>query len=91
MGGGNPADPVTEAKAPGRPRHTVGGLAARLAVLEARVDQMATRSDVRAILEELIAQQRRHRRTVIAAAIPLILTSAAALAEIVRVFALGRI
>lgn len=79
-----------QAPGPGRPRHTVGGLAARLAVLEARVDQMATRADVRAILEELIAQQRRHRRTVIAAAVPLILTSAAALAEIVRVVALGR-
>jgi len=76
---------------PPGPRHTLNGLASRMAVLEARLDGLATKSDVKEILDEMLRQQRRHFWQMMAAVVPITLTCAAAVAEIVRVIALGKL
>lgn len=83
--------PARRLDASGRPRHTVNGLAARLALLEARVDGLASKDDVRAILENLLSTQRRHRWQLAALIVPVALASLASILEIARVLTLGHL
>jgi hypothetical protein len=85
-----PGNSTGRLRTPQAPPHTLGGLAARLALLEARIDGLASKSDVETILESILRQNRRHFWRLTGAMVPICITTLAALAEIARVIALGK-